>query len=1242
MRDHAPGRASKAAASGGKRRRPPPVEYDYSDFDDDRGGFGPSARRGETKGRPRAEASAGDAEWRAPPPTKKKAKTDNRKKVGKMPNFTQFVPLTSEMYGTMAHRFTIFTNMLGENVSWGDGTWEIMVPDCSGPEGPRERFIRKRRSEWREPTAEQKAKGYHFEPVDLMFFCLDCQNWHRNGSAKKKKGGNMTSARKHEDFHWRQIEPKPMKRRKRGKSGDPGDEGAADDERRDGGDGSDDDDDDSDGDGDGDGGGPGGGGGAGGPWRGGTMFRPTSAAARWRLIHLDNCMCGHSKRSVTPDGHIRGHVQVLGTAKGTSMREITRNLNSIAAALVREMKAKIKNLRAVSVEFDGTTQAGCGDHITVIIVHGWDDTASKFVHFLVGLEKKFFQGTGMSIANMVQTALINAGVACVMSSSTDSASDEMSAGKDLQKRRGDAYVRLKAKVPEGKELRDCDELYNEAIEALGRPLMPAGMERLPDCVLEWCFEQQANTPCILHFLNLALARTLSCLDHGMLAKVMRSGAMAHRNGNMKSFMELEIRTKRVQHIANCVEAAVKAETAENLELGTFSNDPRVKGLRGRERDNMVEKLTRIALGNKYSKEAKREVNAAIVNMEKQIREQGLFAAMELLSANSGEPDPAAKPKPWWQSVVDALAWTAMSGDEECERGSARVGMAAAVKTRWTSLLNLVVSILALWPRLVEWERTAPAAAETFQTPEESVYHKEILKEMRAYQRAVDKQCGIYKLGTADRAMWEKRREIVNDALANFTVKRVTKRQPEEWDDADKAAAQERLWREEFAGMENEPIVIDAKPMPLDRPTQQRSQVRGKKGKPVPAVIDLTLEDEENAFIVTDTAPVFNRMLTNPIFCDTFKERLEVLREMLEGFADQMKKGQKADSFTCCEIWQMIGAVTRRLNAPAFREMYPAAWRAGTEKLGELTGKHMDSMRLAAMASLFAEDQYWDAWLNPRDQDLYVAGLDLVMESAKGSLREVLQKWTDKQTAANQKMNRRDRERRAQLGLDIGAGRRSPVEQLEAHIQWKKLSPSARGWRDGDSPLKYWKAHERDQPELTFFAYFTMMRLATSVECERSFSSLRGLMGIYRHRLLPEHKKNELMLRLHPDEAYRLGMQELEDEPRSALNPDLPAEADDEKVTEDILLRWDAEEHEPEVEGGGLRDAVLNSPEILELCARTGMAPGTWRIGGPEPPELEEPEPEEAPEPEEELAAEEEEEAEAVAHAGAAGGQRMGE
>jgi hypothetical protein len=403
-----------------------------------------------------------------------------------------------------------------------------MVPSFWGPEGQHLRFVRKRPDFWREASAEEKAEGILTNPVDMEFFCMDCQTWWKNGNGKGGIGKPI-SVRRHESKERSDFLKKQKLKDGGGGGGGGGDDGGG-------------------------GGGEGGGGGGGpGPSEGG--FMPSSAAQKWFLIHLDNCLCGHGKWPICDHKRNEGHRTIIG-GKGTNMRRVTKDLNDLAAAILAEFKARIAHLYAISVEFDATTQAGCGDQMVVFIVHGYDSNTGKYEHFLVGLDKKSFPGDAQSIANLVTIAIQNAGVPATMSSSTDSASDEMATARELQERRWDLFVGIRKQAEaKGGQLRDNPELYAKALRALGNPLIPEGMEMLPDCVFEWCFKTvPMNTPCILHFFNLVLAETLSNLDGGLLHEIMRIGAQAHRSSIMRTWLEGDIVLNRQRHIDAVVEA----------------------------------------------------------------------------------------------------------------------------------------------------------------------------------------------------------------------------------------------------------------------------------------------------------------------------------------------------------------------------------------------------------------------------------------------------------------------------------------------------------------------------------------------------------------------------------------------------------------------------------------------------------------------------------------------------------------
>jgi hypothetical protein len=209
----------------------------------------------------------------------------------------------------------------------------------------------------------------------------------------------------------------------------------------------------------------------------------------------------------------------------------------------------------------------------------------------------------------------------------------------------------------------------------------------------------------------------------------------------------------------------------------------------------------------------------------------------------------------------------------------------------------------------------------------------------------------------------------------------------------------------------------------------------------------------------------------------------------------------------------------------------------------------------------------------------------VVDAAVEDLKPVLQQWAALQEAQTTDMTEEEKRRRERDGEEFGEARTSPLAQLLQHIERKKTTPVSRG-AVGAAPMDYWRAHEQEKPELAFFACFIMMRLATSVECERSFSSLRGLMGIYRNRLTAENKKNELMIRMHPAVAYRLAKAGVPRVRHYALNEDCIWKRSADPKAEDEALRWEDEEEPEKVEEVEVVEVseprVFDSPPMLEI------------------------------------------------------------
>jgi hypothetical protein len=141
-----------------------------------------------------------------------------------------------------------------------------------------------------------------------------------------------------------------------------------------------------------------------------------------------------------------------------------------------------------------------------------------------------------------------------------------------------------------------------------------------------------------------------------------------------------------------------------------------------------------------------------------------------------------------------------------------------------------------------------------------------------------------------------------------------------------------------------------------------------------------------------------------------------------------------------------------------------------------------------------------------------------------------------------------------LTLIATSAENTPIAQFLAHQHRKDaMSPIDRGVPDGVvDPLAHWRAQERDQPRLAMMAYFYTLRLATSVECERGFSNLRTLTGLFRHRLLTVNAKNEIIIRTNPDDAYIFFSRGVTHEKDWAFEPD-PTEAPQPPTEEELAV-----------------------------------------------------------------------------------------
>jgi hypothetical protein len=463
--------------------------------------------------------------------------------------------------------------------------------------------------------------------------------------------------------------------------------------------------------------------------------------------------------------------------------------------------------------------------------------------------------------------------------------------------------------------------------------------------------------------------------------------------------------------------------------GTWDNDERVIGLEGEARRQAVRALTRTAYEITVGHQVESDIKEAIREMERTLRENGLLAAKELIDANVPKaPKKGVKPKPLkpgWKLVLETLAWESVKGVDDCAKGTARVGISAACRTRWTSVLNLVVSILTLWEKLKAWEDATPQAAAGFLLPGKRARHEAIVDEMRAYRAKVATWMDAFDMDAAARTMWQSRLDAVDESIRNFGQRRrVTKTNPNAWGLEDKERAEAEVWDQQLREIEDEPIIVDAQPLALYEPTQLSTQKRGGRARTRVAVVQARRPEwvDENAFLAPAAPPFFQKIITNPVFNDTLKEKLVVLRDLLEGFAEQMKKGQKADTFLFPEFWGMIAEVRTKLEAPAFAAMFPKAQEKGLDKLNALIAKHQ-VLRLAALASFFHENGYWADWGDDR-KGCYVLGMKEVVDAAVEDLKPVLKQWADLQDAQTTDLTEEETRRRERNGEEFGEARTS--------------------------------------------------------------------------------------------------------------------------------------------------------------------------------------------------------------------------
>jgi hypothetical protein len=469
-------------------------------------------------------------------------------------------------------------------------------------------------------------------------------------------------------------------------------------------------------------------------------------------------------------------------------------------------------------------------------------------------------------------------------------------------------------------------------------------------------------------------------------------------------------------------------------------------------------------------------------------------------------------------IFHHLAWTLLKNVPGTKKDSARVGISSAVLTRWTSIHNITSAILARGDKLGQWERDSPGPAKEFMIFAEKEAHEAKVKEAQEYREQCIAQQKICQENTPRWHEWGACIASVNERL-EFLGAEKHRKQVKRMTEAEKEARDRELFEDGIKEIEDEYIIVDPFPEMIDvpptqMPTQRRKRAAAENAQVLPA------SDER---VLKQLAWSFDAPLRNRVFRDEFKAQVQVAHDMLSEFANIMRDAQKADDFTFVKIWRYLKRAHTRLVEPMFEATFPKGSKAGLEKYEALVKTHAAALRVAALASFFAEGELWNGWHKNEKASTFTPGLPFALAGGLADLRPVLAQWSAEQKAKTANITAAEKERMEMDGESHLLFRKGPLEQLKAHEARKELPKSDRPGViiEEKTPLDYWKAQERSQPELAFIAYFYMLRLATSVECERSFSSLRLLTGLLRTRLLPQNKRNELIIRVHADLAYDL-------------------------------------------------------------------------------------------------------------------------
>jgi hypothetical protein len=407
---------------------------------------------------------------------------------------------------------------------------------------------------------------------------------------------------------------------------------------------------------------------------------------------------GISIRAATSDAdEIR---EILRRDSAFQPHQIRSEINEVGAMLEAQLFEKARSLSNTTLMGDASTLVN-GKAVHIVIVEGLHEEEGTIEQVCIGMKEKSGPTSGAHICHIQRAMLDRAGLGDPLSSSTDSASDEMCAQNNFQQSRDrclktalDAWTKKKAKGQTDPALLKTIRYH------LGNMYVAPDLD-LPQPLVEFVADFQMWHPCNAHLLNLLLDAFLKA-EGDVTAEIIHIADLAHRTGHFREWVTIQRRS----HFYSRVKQRVLQELDEAVSNYVNEHPNWEDGYQAYDKDRRfgaLERTIRSQLTKTRADELKQLMEKTTA-MRRKLREQGddgsdHDALIREFLDNADEPlDPFLLNEAGWEDIFEFGKEVRLT---EIPR---------AVKVRWVYLWRVVDAILRLWDELMIWQDLFPREA----------------------------------------------------------------------------------------------------------------------------------------------------------------------------------------------------------------------------------------------------------------------------------------------------------------------------------------------------------------------------------------------------------------------------------------------------------------------------------------------------------------------------------------------------